>query len=195
MCIIKILLFIIILILVSKDTVSEYFRSVELRGTSNINGTKSNNTINVDLNNPFINPYELSSSEQTNLNNLKALDYKKSDKQQKYLDNIIQVYNQELLAENNDVTYYYNTLYNNNDIPENAYQVVNSIDSVDYSKIKETGSQKCQKYCKGTCVDGGYTGVASCIPIVGTNYGTFYKNPEFTYGLDVPYYNVNNQEF
>ena len=189
------LLLVILIIILNGDNKSENFKSVELRGTSNIDGTKSNDTINVNLNDPFINPYELSSEDQTRRNNIKALEYKKSDQDQKYLDNKIQAYNQILLAENNDVTYYYNTLNNNSTITENAYDVINSIDNVDYSKVKETGHEKCVKYCKGTCLNNGYNGVASCVPIVGTNWGTLYKNPEFTYGLNVPYYNVNNQEF
>ena len=194
MCILNILLLVIILIFISKNSfLSESFKSVTLRGSSNINGTPSKNTIKVNLNNPFINPYDLSSTEQTRLNNIKALEKQNSDKNQKYLDNKSQQYAQILLAENNDVTYYYNTLNDNSKVTENAYNVINSIDNVDYSKVKETGRQKCRKHCKGTCLDGGFTGVSSCIPILGTNYGTLYKNPEFTYGLDVPYYNKNNQ--
>ena len=114
---------------------------------------------------------------------------------EKYLDNVVQAYNQILIAESGDVTYYYNTLYNNNNIMEDAYNVENSIDAIDYSKIKKSGLEKCREHCNGTCLDGGYTGVSSCIPIKGTNWGTLYKNPEFTYGIDVPYYNVNNEEF
>ena len=195
MCIIKILLVIVLLIFIYNNNFFENFINVELRGTSNINGSINNDTITKNLNDPFVNPYDLSSDQQTNLNNTTALDYQKSDNQQKYLDNKSQTYNQAVLAENNDVVYYYNTLYDNNNVVENAYQVINSIDGVDYSKIKESGREKCIKSCKGTCVDGGFTGVSSCMPIVGTNYGTLYKNPEFTYGLDVPYYNVNNKEF
>jgi hypothetical protein len=196
MSIIIILLIIIILIIIlKKKPILDFFNNVKLRGTSNINGTKSKDTVNVNLNDPFINPYDLSSDAQTNLYNTKALNNKSSDNKQKYLDNKIQAYNQILLAENNDVTYYYNTLYDNSKVTENAYNVVNSIDSVDYSKIQESGREKCRKNCKGTCLDGGFTGTSSCMPITGTNYGTLYKNPEFTYGLNVPYYNVNNKTF
>ena len=194
MCIIKILLVIVLLIIIFNNNFFETFQNVELRGTSDIDGSRNNDIININLDNPFINPYDLSSEQQTNLNNTRAINYDKSDYLQQYLDNKIKVYTQSVLAENNDVTYYYNTLYNNNDVTENAYNVINSIDGIDYSKIKESGREKCIKNCKGTCVDGGFTGVASCMPIVGTNYGTLYKNPEFTYGLDVPYYNVNNKE-
>ena len=196
MCILNILLILVILFIIFKNnSQSELFHSVKLRGTSNINGSPSKNTINVNLNDKFINPYDLSSNEQTRLNNIKALQYVKSDKQQKYLDNKIQTYNQILLSENNDVTYYYNTLNDNNKVTHNAYDVINSIDNVDYGKVKETGRDKCRKNCKGTCLDGGFTGVSSCVPIVGTNYGSLYKNSQFTYGLNVPYYNKNNQEF
>lgn len=196
MCILNILLILVILFIICKNNKnSEKFNSVQLRGTSNINGTPSKNTINVNLNDNFLNPYDLSSNGQTNLNNVKALEYAKSDKQQQYLDNKIQAYNQILLAENNDVTYYYNTLNDNSKVTQNAYDVINSIDNVDYSQVKETGREKCRKNCKGTCLQNGYNGVSSCIPIVGTNWGSLYKNPEFVYGLNVPFYNVNNQEF
>ena len=200
MRIILILLIFIILIIVFKNNFKiDYFNTVKLRGTSNIDGTISDNTVLKNLNDPFIsktiNPYDLSSEDQTRLNNIKALEYHKTDNQEKYLDNAVQAYNQVLIAESGDVTYYYNSLYNNNDITEDAYNVENSIDAIDYSKIKESGREKCRKHCKGTCLDGGFTGVSSCIPITGTNYGSLYKNPEFTYGLEAPYYNVNNKEF
>ena len=200
MLIIFILLILIILIIVFKNNSAlEYFKTVKLRGTSNIGGRKSNNTILKNLDDPFIsktiNPYDLSSENQTRLNNIKALEYHKTDNDEKYLDNVVQAYNQIFIAESGDVTYYYNTLYNNNNIMEDAYNVENSIDAIDYSKIKKSGLEKCREHCNGTCLDGGYTGVSSCIPIKGTNWGTLYKNPEFTYGIDVPYYNVNNEEF
>ena len=200
MHIIYIFLILIILIIVfGNNFVSEYFNTVKLRGTSDIDGNKSNLTTFKNLNDPFlsptINPYDLSSEDQTRLNNIKALEYHKTDNDEKYLDNAVQVYNQVLIAESGDVTYYYNTLYNNNNITENSYNVENSIDAIDYGQIKESGREKCRKHCKGTCLDGGFTGVSECVPIKGTNFGTLYKNSQFTYGLDVPYYNVNNQEF
>ena len=116
MRIILILLIFIILIIVFKNNFKiDYFNTVKLRGTSNIDGTISDNTVLKNLNDPFIsktiNPYDLSSEDQTRLNNIKALEYHKTDNQEKYLDNAVQAYNQVLIAESGDVTYYYNSLY------------------------------------------------------------------------------------
>jgi len=147
-----------------------------------------------------VNPYNLSSEAQTNLYNKTALNYfreKEVDNKQKYLDNIAQQYKQMLEEENKDVTYFYNDTINQSDITENAYNVINQIDNIDYSNVV-TGMDKCNLFCKnGLCMEGGYTGVASCIPKPDRpfDYGTLYKNPEFTYGLQVPYYNKNNQEY
>ena len=61
---------------------------------------------------------------------------------------------------------------------------------------------KCQKSCNGICVELGYTGVASCFPKEDKpfDWGTLYKNPEFTYGLtqngQEPYFKGNfNYQF
>ena len=73
--------------------------------------------------------------------------------------------------------------------------VINSIDNVDYSQPKELGIDKCLRQCNGICTQVGYNGIGSCIPVEKTNYGTLYKNPTFTYGLQVPYYNKNNESY
>jgi hypothetical protein len=65
-----------------------------------------------------------------------------------------------------------------------------------------TGIDKCEKSCGGVCLELGYTGVATCFPKADKpfDWGTLYKNPEFTYGLtqngQEPYFKGNfNYEF
>ena len=93
-------------------------------------------------------------------------------------------YNQILLDDNADLTYYENDVLNQNKINENAYDIINQIDLVDYGKVI-TGMDKCKKNCNGVCLELGYTGSASCFPTTTPfDYGTLYKNPTFVYGLD-----------
>ncbi len=86
---------------------------------------------------------------------------------------------------NKDLTYYYNDAIDQSRISETAFNVVNQIDNVDYSKIR-TGLDKCNANCKGTCFEGGYTGTATCYPAPTRSFdwGTLYKNPTFTYGYN-----------
>ena len=93
-------------------------------------------------------------------------------------------YNQILLDNNADLTYYENDVLNQSKINENAYDIINQIDLVDYGKVR-TGMEKCNKNCNGLCLELGYTGSATCFPkTTPFDYGTLYKNPTFTYGLD-----------
>lgn len=93
-------------------------------------------------------------------------------------------YNQILLDDNADLTYYENNVINQSKINENAYDIVNQIDLVDYGKVT-TGMDKCNLNCDGVCLELGYTGSATCFPTTQPfDYGTLYKNPTFTYGLD-----------
>lgn len=189
---------------------------INVKGVSSLNGDKSDNTMMVNISDPFIdrnspsqelnsnkNLYDLSSEGQTDVLNRRSLTaqgvlptsnkQKKIDKQQKYLDNKNQIYKQQLMNDNLETTYFYNSLVEQNKITENAYDVINSIDNIDYSQPKEFGIDKCKKTCNGICVESGYNGISSCVPVQNTNWGTLYKNPAFTYGLEVPYYNKNNQ--
>ena len=108
----------------------------------------------------------------------------------------------ELLEKNQeDVVYFQNDFINQSKITENAYDIVNCIDKVDYGNIT-TGMDKCELSCNGVCVELGYTGVASCFPRADKQFdwGTLYKNPEFTYGLtqdgQEPYFKGNfNYQF
>jgi hypothetical protein len=102
----------------------------------------------------------------------------------KVSENRIQDYNQILLEDTADLTYYENNVINQSNINENAYDIVNQIDLVDYGKVT-TGMDKCNLNCDGVCLELGYTGSATCFPkTTPFDYGTLYKNPTFTYGLD-----------
>jgi hypothetical protein len=85
-----------------------------------------------------------------------------------------------------DLTYYDNDTINQSNIIETAYDVVNMIDLVDYSKVK-TGMEKCKdKHGNdGVCFEGGYTGTATYFPKMNHyDYGTLYKNPMFINGIN-----------
>ena len=214
-----IILLIIIILLLNFDNKENFEvedNLIKVRGASSLNGDKSDNTMIVDISDPFIdrnspgpglnnneNLYDLSSEDQTDVLNRRGLSaqgvlsisdkQKKIDEQQKYLDNKNQIYKQQLMNDNLETTYFYNSLVDQNKITENAYDVINSIDNIDYSQPKEFGIDKCRRTCDGVCVESGYNGIGSCVPVQKTNWGTLYKNPAFTYGLEVPYYNKNNQ--
>lgn len=109
---------------------------------------------------------------------------------------------EELLERNDeDLVYFQNDFINQSKITEDAYDVVNGIDKVDYGDIT-TGMDKCEKSCGGVCLELGYTGVATCFPKADKpfDWGSLYKNPEFTYGLtqdgQEPYFKGNfNYQF
>ena len=86
-----------------------------------------------------------------------------------------------------DLKYYENDTINQNNIIETAYDVVNMIDLIDYSKVK-TGMEKCKDSHNsndGICFEGGYTGAATYFPKTNNfDYGTLYKNPTFINGID-----------
>jgi len=97
--------------------------------------------------------------------------------------NNIPDYNKLLGDDNKNVKYYYNDVINQSKINENAYDVINQIDVIDYSDVK-TGLQKCQENCDGVCFELGYMGTATCFPkqVRSFDYGSIYKNPTFIYG-------------
>ncbi len=92
-------------------------------------------------------------------------------------------YNKLLGDSNKGVTYYYNDVINQSKINENAYDLINQIDLVDYANVK-TGLQKCEAECKGVCFELGYMGTTTCFPRENRrfDYGSIYKNPTFIYG-------------
>lgn len=207
-----ILLILIILLILNNRLKKENFElnddKIKVRGISNLDGSRSSNTKLVDISDQFFDKtllYNLPSDLQTAVLNVSGLEaqgvldvsdkQKKIDEQQKYLDNKIGVYQQQLMEDNLETTYFYNDLIDQNKIKENSNDVINSIDNVDYSQPKELGIDKCLRQCNGICTQVGYNGIGSCIPVEKTNYGTLYKNPTFTYGLQVPYYNKNNESY
>jgi hypothetical protein len=123
------------------------------------------------------------------------------EKEKRKLTEMNQDYTELLERSQDDLVYFQNDFINQSKITENAYDVENCIDKVDYGNIT-TGMDKCQQSCSGVCVELGYTGVASCFPKADKpfDWGTLYKNPEFTYGLtqdgQEPYFKGNfNYEF
>ncbi len=88
-------------------------------------------------------------------------------------------------GEGKDLVYYYNDEVDLANVEESAYDIVNQVDKIDYGNIK-TGMDKCKANCKGVCFEGGYTGTATCYPLVTQpfDWGTLYKNPTFTYGYN-----------
>ncbi len=122
---------------------------------------------------------------QKDIGNINLL---KSTLKDKVSENRIMDYNQILLEDTQDLTYYENDVLNQSKINENAYDVINQIDLVDYGKVT-TGMEKCKRNCNGVCLELGYTGSATCFPTTTPfDYGTLYKNPTFTYGLDTHKY-------
>ncbi len=137
--------------------------------------------------------------------NITRLDNKKSNLKMKNEERELVEKNQdyeELLERNDeDLVYFQNDFINQSKITEDAYDVVNCIDKVDYGDVT-TGMNKCEKSCGGVCLELGYTGVATCFPKADKpfDWGTLYKNPEFTYGLtqdgQEPYFKGNfNYQF
>ena len=94
-------------------------------------------------------------------------------------------YNENLSIDNKDNKYYYNDMIDQSKINETAFNVVYSIDPIDYADVKN-GITKCNKNCNGICFENGYDGIATCYPTQPQTFdwGTLYKNPEFTYGYN-----------
>jgi hypothetical protein len=92
-------------------------------------------------------------------------------------------YYETTASDDKDLVYYYNDAIDQSKITETAFNVVNQIDPIDYSNVK-TGLKKCKENCNGVCFEGGYTGIATCYPLIQKTFdwGTLYKNPTFTYG-------------
>ena len=111
---------------------------------------------------------------------------------QKQLDHIQQKvlfnnkdYNDNLSIDNKDNQYFYTDMINQSNINETAFNIVYSIDPIDYADVK-TGLEKCNEQCNGVCFENGYDGIATCFPPQDKSFdwGTLYKNPTFTYGYN-----------
>jgi hypothetical protein len=96
----------------------------------------------------------------------------------------------------NDLTYFENDTINQNNIIEDAYDVINMIDKIDYGKVK-TGIDKCKEACNGVCYEGGYTGSATCFPFndKSFDYGTIKGNPMFINGIQDNYRDSENYSY
>ena len=94
-------------------------------------------------------------------------------------------YNQNLSIDNKDNQYFYTDMIDQSKINESAFNIIYSIDPIDYSNVK-TGLQKCNEQCKGICFENGYDGTSTCYPLQTQifDWGTLYKNPTFTYGYN-----------
>lgn len=115
--------------------------------------------------------------------------------QDKVHDLAIQDYNQILVDDTKDLTYYNNDIINQTNIYEDADDIINQIDKVDYGDVT-TGMDKCNKTCDGTCFELGYTGGATCFPKTKPfDWGTLYKNPTFSYGTDGNHFNSLNYNY
>ncbi len=191
-----------ILILIILIIVINFFGLFGFEGFKIIQSNKKNfsNRINSQSRNS-INPRNINGLNFMNKNNfvsgkdrinyLKELD--NSNKiQQLELDRVSQNvlfdnkdYNQNLSIDNKDNQYYYTDMINQSNINETAFNVIYSIDPIDYSDV-ETGLDKCNKNCKGVCFENGYDGIATCYPPQSPSFdwGTLYKNPTFTYGYN-----------
>ena len=89
------------------------------------------------------------------------------------------------MLEQKDNKYFYTDMINQSNINETAFNIVYSIDPIDYADVT-TGSEKCDKNCSGVCFENGYDGIATCFPPTNPSFdwGTLYKNPTFTYGYN-----------
>jgi len=160
----KIIIFIIIITILI--LIYNYFGIIVIEKFINLNTNQNNNL--QQLNNRFKN------------NTINTLQTKNIDK--KILFNN-KDYNENLSIDNKDGKYFYDDTINQSDINENAFNIVYSIDPIDYGNVK-TGIDKCNNECDGICFENGYNGIATCYPIQNQTFdwGTLYKNPTFTYG-------------
>jgi hypothetical protein len=196
--IILILLFVMIYYLVNNkkedlSLLNTNRNSLRLDNTNkNMKSDNSNKNMRSDNSNKNMRSDNSNKNMRSDLN-LKNAERKLVEKNQDY---------DELLERNDeDLVYFQNDFINQSKITEDAYDIVNCIDKVDYGDVT-TGMDKCEKSCGGVCLELGYTGVASCFPKADKpfDWGTLYKNPTFTYGLtqneQEPYFKGNfNYQF
>ena len=155
----------------------ENFNTDKLGGLMSGTKTTNNKTINNIQTNANDPRYNLTN--QSGINNINNVIFSNKD------------YNENLSIDNKNNKYYYNDMINQDNINETSFNIINSIDPINYSDI-ETGIEKCNKNCKGICFENGYDGIATCYPKENKTFdwGTLYKNPTFTFGYGA--YNPNN---
>lgn len=170
----KIIIYIIILIILI--FAYNYFGIKQIENFLNFNQTIKNS------NAPHLNNRFEASQLEKRLNNNNTQEIAEIDESILFNN---RDYNQNLSIDNKNNKYYYNDMINQSDINETAFNIIYSIDPIDYSNV-ETGIDKCNRKCKGICFENGYDGIATCYPKKqrGFDWGTLYKNPTFTYGYN-----------
>lgn len=172
----KIIIFLLLILSIIYLLNNKFFENFQI--SNNNNQFKDNISLNLDTYDKKFTP-NTTDKDLRNIAKNKGIDYNTVD------------YNQIFEISNNDLTYYYNDVINQSNINEDAYDIINQIDNIDYSNVK-TGLDKCNKECSGTCFELGYAGIATCYPKPQQpfDWGTLYKNPTFTYGYNA--YKPNN---
>lgn len=170
----RIIIFIVILIILILSY--NYYGIIQIENFLNLNQTKNNSNAQ-HLNNRFKTSQLDKKMQKNNTQEIAEID-------ERILFNN-RDYNQNLSIDNKNNKYYYNDMINQSDINETAFNIVYSIDPIDYSNV-ETGIEKCNRQCGGICFENGYDGIATCYPTQqsGFDWGTLYKNPTFTYGYN-----------
>ena len=192
MCEILLIIFFIIFCVL----ILNYYNLYEIEKFKNNNSSSSNNKNTYNKKNTFVNPkdkiklglsephknFYLTKNFIRGQQNQKQLDYL----QQKVLFNN-KNYNDNLSIDNKDNQYFYTDMIDQSNVNETAFNIVYSIDPIDYANVK-TGLEKCNEQCNGVCFENGYNGIATCFPHQRTSFdwGTLYKNPSFTYGNSAP---------
>lgn len=152
----------------------------QIKSNELINSTKTGNNKQINkIQNSAITQGDNKSTEQKKSNTINRVLFNNKD------------YNENLSVDNKDNKYYYDDMINQSNINETAFNIVYSIDPIDYADVK-TGIQKCNEDCEGVCFENGYDGIATCYPkeTDSFDWGTLYKNPSFTYGYNA--YGPNN---
>ena len=183
---------IVILIIIVLISLINYFKLFDIENFISVKKTNSSSSI-ILSNGTKTSNNRLSNEIQNNTNTAKdniSLRQKISNVDNKVLFNN-KDYNENLSVDNKDNKYYYDDMINQSNINETAFNIVYSIDPIDYADIK-TGIQKCNEDCEGVCFENGYNGIATCYPKESKSFdwGTLYKNPTFTYGYNA--YGPNN---
>lgn len=173
---------IVIIILIALLQINNYYGIFRIENFTNANPNHNTNS-NFHQNN-------LSKSQHDSKLKKNNIGYNNLDKQQiTQIDEKIlfnnKDYNENLSIDNKDNKYYYDDMIDQSNVNETSFNIVYSIDPIDYANVK-TGINKCNEDCKGICFENGYDGIATCYPTQPQTFdwGTLYKNPTFTYGYN-----------
>jgi hypothetical protein len=179
----------------------EGFRAIQSNGTNILNQNNKNASGQNNKNVSGQNNKNASGQNQTRKNNFVSARDKLNHLKKTHRNNRLELgeldrieknvlfnnkdYNENLSIDNKDNKYFYTDMINQSNINETAFNIIYSIDPIDYSDVK-TGAEKCDKKCNGVCFENGYDGIATCYPPTNPSFdwGTLYKNPTFTYGYN-----------